>query len=84
MLKEEAMKDQRNFKFKEAIIEIERIVKELEDEAIDLDVALKKYERGVKLIRMCSEYLDKAELKLKELTRDQEGAPIFKETELDE
>ena len=81
MLKK-AMEQDKKFKFNEAIGEIEKIVKELEDDTIDLDVALKKYEQGVRLIRMCNEYLDKAELRLKELTRDQEGAPVFKETGL--
>ena len=76
------MEREKTFKFNEAVGELEKIVRELEDETIDLDVALKKYEQDVKLIRMCNEYLDKAELRLKELARDQEGAPVFKETDL--
>lgn len=78
------MEREKDFKFNEAIKKIEKIVKELEDETIDLDIALKKYEQGVRLIRQCNEYLNKAEVRLKELARDQGGSPILKDTELDE
>ena len=77
-----AMDEDKNFVFKDAIKKIEEIVQALEDDTIDLDVALKKYEAGVKLIRKCNEYLNQAELRLKELTRDQDGA-MMKDLELE-
>ena len=70
------------FVFKDAVKEIEEIVRALEDDAIDLDMALKKYELGVKLIRKCNDYLNQAELRLKELTRGQDG-PTLKDMELE-
>ena len=77
------MDEDKNFVFKDAIKKIEEIVQTLEDDTIDLDVALKKYETGVKLIRKCNEYLNQAELRLKELTRDQDG-PVIKDMELED
>ncbi len=78
------MEEEKAFRFKEAVKELETIVRELEDDTVDLDVALKKYERGIRLIRMCNEYLDKAELRLKELTQDEGGAPLLKDAQLEE
>lgn len=78
------MEGKKEFRFKDAIKELEDIVKELEDDTVDLDEALKKYERGIRLVRMCNEYLDRAELRLKELAQDEGGAPLIKDSQLEE
>lgn len=75
------MGEKSKFLFKDALKKLESIVNELEDDTIDLEDALKKYEEGVKLVRQCNEYLEKAELKLKELEKDQQGRPVIKEME---
>ncbi len=56
-----------HFNFKDTINELERICKDLESEDIDLEIALKKYEHGISLIRKCSQYLEEAEIMIKEL-----------------
>lgn len=54
----------KDMKFEEAIAELERTVKALEDGNTPLDKALELYERGIALIRLCNERLDGAEQRI--------------------
>jgi exodeoxyribonuclease VII small subunit len=54
--------------FEEAYAELETLVSTLEDEQRPLNDAMALYERGQALIKRCTELLDKAELKVKQLT----------------
>ena len=56
-------------KFEESIKELEKIVKTLEDDDPSLEDSLKKFEKGVALIKVCQE-LETAENKIKELTEN--------------
>lgn len=56
-------------KFEKAIEALNQIVSALESGDIDLDEALKKYEEGVKLVRVCRDKLSKAEKKVEILTQ---------------
>jgi exodeoxyribonuclease VII small subunit len=47
--------------------ELEQLLAELQQEDIDIDVALKHYERGLELVKQLEEYLNSAENKVKEL-----------------
>lgn len=58
--------------YEQAFAELETIVAALEGEDQPLEAALALYERGQALARFCAERLDKAELRVSELT---EGAP---------
>jgi exodeoxyribonuclease VII small subunit len=56
-------------KFEEAQKELERIVHQLETGQADLDDAIKLWERGEELYRLCVGKLDSAQGKIEELAR---------------
>ena len=63
--------------FEEALVELEKIVRELEDGKINLDQALSSYERGVGLLKHCYGKLQAAELKIQTLMGvDKDGNPV--------
>lgn len=47
--------------------ELEAIVSDLQRDDLDIDQALKHYERGLELVRQIDEYLNKAENRIREL-----------------
>jgi exodeoxyribonuclease VII small subunit len=57
------------FNFTKAYKEIEEINEWFQGEDIDLDEALKKYERGMELIKKCKERLKQAENKFEEIKK---------------
>jgi exodeoxyribonuclease VII small subunit len=59
----------RQVRFEEAQRELERIVQQLETGQADLDDAIKLWERGEELYRLCAEKLDSAEGRIEELGR---------------
>ena len=54
--------------YEAAFAELQTIIEALEGEQSSLDEATSLYERGQALVRHCSELLDKAELKVKQLS----------------
>ncbi len=70
--------------FETALKRLEAIVKELEQGELPLDKALKRYEEGVKLAKICQERLDQAELKLKRLRVDEGGKVVMEEWDPEE
>ena len=69
-------------KFEKALERLEKIVEDLEAGNIPLEDALKKYEEGVKLSRLCQEKLTQAESKIEVLTRTLNGS--FESSNLDQ
>ena len=65
--------DNRNIKFETALSELEKIIDKLESSETPLDEALKLYEKGISLVRVCSNRLDRAEQKIKLLRQSKEG-----------
>ena len=64
--------------FEEALVELERTVRDLEDGRLGLDEALSRYERGVGLIKGCHARLRQAEQRILMLTgADDAGQPIL-------
>ena len=57
-------KDQKK-SIEKSLTELERLVEELENGDLELDQALKKFEKGVKLSRECQKNLEEAEMKIK-------------------
>jgi exodeoxyribonuclease VII small subunit len=55
--------------FDEAVLQLEEIVKELEDKNMTLESSIEKFELGVKLSSHCLNKLDEAEKKIEQLTR---------------
>lgn len=56
--------------FEQALRRLEEIVESLEDETPELEEALSSYEEGTALARHCLERLEKAELRIDELSLD--------------
>jgi exodeoxyribonuclease VII small subunit len=64
--------------FEDALIELERTVRDLEDGRLGLDDALTRYERGVGLIKSCHAQLRQAEQRILLLTGvDDAGGPVL-------
>ena len=53
------------------LIELEEILEDLESGKLELDDALKKFEKGIKLSRECQQTLEEAELKIQILMEDE-------------
>jgi len=51
-------------KFEEALKKLEKIVEDLEKGDLSLDEALKKYQEGIELSRLCSQRLENAKKKI--------------------
>jgi len=71
--------------FEESMQQLESIVQKLETGDLSLEIALKKFEEGVKLSKLCSRKLDETEKKVSILIKDSEGntkeKPFIPETE---
>ncbi len=61
--------------FEEALAELESIVAEIDREGVDLDVAIKAYERGVELRKLCEKKLTEAREKISQIELDPDGKP---------
>ncbi|MCK4389845.1 MAG: exodeoxyribonuclease VII small subunit [Desulfobacterales bacterium] len=59
--------------FEISMKQLEAIVGELERGDLSLDEALKKFQEGVKLSKLCSKKLDEIEKKVSILLKDEEG-----------
>jgi len=59
--------------FEEALSELEEIVQRLERGDMSLDEALEGFERGIRLVRYCSQTLDKMALQVEQLVVSEDG-----------
>ncbi len=59
--------------FEQSMKQLEKIVQELEDGDLPLEKALKKFEEGMQLTKLCSEKLDETEKKVSILLKNSEG-----------
>ena len=59
--------------FEKDLKRLEDIVAKMEEGDVPLDDSMKLFEEGVKLSRLCSERLDKAEKKVEIITADKNG-----------
>jgi exodeoxyribonuclease VII small subunit len=67
-----------NVTFEQALTDLERIVRELEDGQTGLGEALARYETGVGLLKRCYSQLREAEQRILLLTGlDAEGRPVL-------
>lgn len=60
-------------KFEEALKKLEKIVEDLENGDLSLDEALKKYQEGIELSRLCSQRLESAKKKIDILVKNKKG-----------
>ena len=59
--------------FEQAITELESIVAELEQGDISLEESIKKFEKGMKLSKICNDKLNQLEQKMKKLVKTEDG-----------
>ena len=59
--------------FEQSMKQLERIVQELEEGDLPLEAAIKKFEEGMKLTKLCSQKLDETEKKVSILLKNAEG-----------
>ena len=64
--------------FEESLVQLEKIVKRLDDGKTSLEEALSQYETGIQLLRHCHAFLEKAKRRI-ELLRGvaEDGTPIL-------
>jgi exodeoxyribonuclease VII small subunit len=60
-------------KFEDALKKLEKIVEDLEKGDLSLDEALKKYQEGIELSRVCMQRLENAKKKIDILTKNKKG-----------
>ncbi len=60
-------------KFEEALSKLEKIVNDMEKGDLSLDEALKKYEEGIKLTRLCTKMLEDAKKKIEIVAKGEGG-----------
>jgi exodeoxyribonuclease VII small subunit len=60
--------------FEQALAELERIVQDLERGQLDLDAAIRAYERGSALKEHCEQKLKEARLRVERITLGPDGA----------
>ncbi len=63
--------------FEQALSELEKLIRELEDGQVSLEESLARYERGIALLKLCYGQLQQAEQKIQLLTGvDDEDRPV--------
>ena len=62
----------KSLSFENALQELERIVRQLEDEKFSLEDAIVAYERGIALRAHCEEILHKARMKIERISESAE------------
>lgn len=67
----------KNKTFETSLLELEKIVRELEQGDLSLEESLKLFEDGVKLSRECQERLNQAERRIEVLLKDENGNPAL-------
>jgi exodeoxyribonuclease VII small subunit len=71
------MSPQEPLSFEQALVELEKIIRALEDGQTGLEESLARYEQGVGLLQRCYGQLRTAEQRILELTgKDEQGNPI--------
>ncbi len=68
--------------FEEAFERLEAAVAALQDGQMPLERALQLYEEGMKLAQHCNELLQKAELRVQQLSVNNMGVPVVQPLEL--
>lgn len=67
------MSEAQNLSFEQALGELETIVRKLEGGQTDLESAIKDYERGNELRKICDEKLSQAKLKVEKIVGQENG-----------
>ena len=68
--------------FEQSLKRLEEIVKRMESGDVALEESLSLFEEGTALAGSCNQLLDRAELKVLQMTKGADGAPV--ETEIED
>ena len=71
--------DQENGSFEVKMQRLEQIVRAMERGDVPLEASLKLFQEGTELVRSCGKLLDEAELQVKKVMADANGAPILED-----
>lgn len=66
-------KKEQKYSFESSLKRLEKIVETLEQGEVSLEDSLSLFEEGIQLSKECLETLNKAELKIKQLTKNLNG-----------
>lgn len=72
-----ANKKPENMSFEESLAELDTLVNQLENGDLDLEDALKKFERGISLARVSQGKLSEAEQRVEILLNDSDDAELI-------
>ncbi len=78
----ESGKSMEDLSFEEAYERLERAVAALQDGQMPLEEALRHYEEGMKLAQYCNTLLQKAELRVQQLSVNSDGLIVVQPLEL--
>lgn len=73
------MSETENLSFEQSLHELEEIVRKLESGQVDLETAIKDYERGSELRKVCETKLSEAKLKVEKIVAQAEDGSITTE-----
>ncbi len=68
-----------SMQFETAMTRLEQIVRQMEKGDLPLEESLKLFEEGTALVKNCNQLLSTAELKIAQLTKGADGAPVESE-----
>ena len=64
--------------FESSLAELEKTIEQLEEDELTLDTSLELFEKGITLIRTCNTHLKKAQGKITELLKGENGEFVEK------
>jgi exodeoxyribonuclease VII small subunit len=64
--------------FEEALKKLESVVESMESGDLPLETLLARFEEGTRLVKICQEKLEEAELKIQKLEKNAAGEPALK------
>jgi exodeoxyribonuclease VII small subunit len=65
--------------FEDALKRLEAIVESMENGDLPLETLLARFEEGTRMVKVCQEQLDQAELKIKQLEKNPAGEMVLKD-----
>ena len=72
--------NEKELSFEKALSNLEQIIREMESGEAPLESLVTHYQEGVKMLKLCRERIDSAEMKIKEVN-ESDGALIEKDSE---
>lgn len=71
-------------KFETALLKLEKIVRALENEELELEESIKLFEEGIKLSLYCQQELERADGRIQQLLENIQGELELAEVEINE